>query len=308
MTAAAPAIEVRQLTRRYGRRRGIEDVSFDVRDGEVFGFLGPNGSGKTTTLRLLMGFLRPTSGSARVFGRDAWAEAPAVHREVAFLGSDPGFLGEFTAGRQLDDLAAFRGLTAGSWRPLAERLDLDPSIQVRRLSRGNRQKIGVVSAFMGTERALLLDEPTAGLDPLLQREFLAMVAEAREAGRTVLLSSHNLPEVERASDRVAIIREGRIVEISTVSDLLGDHWRDVNAVFGTAPPPGAFALPNVHVLAQAGLDVHLTVQGDPNPLIRRLAALDVRDIAITTPDIEDVFLRYYDGRGRRRGDEPRGET
>jgi ABC-2 type transport system ATP-binding protein len=240
-----------------------------------------------------MGFLRPTSGSARILGRDTWAAASPAHRNVAFLSSEPGFLGDLTAERQLEYLAALRGLPANAWRPVAERLGLDASVPVRKLSRGNRQKIGVVSVFMGTEPVLLLDEPTSGLDPLLQREFLSMLAEARHAGRTVLLSSHNLPEVERASDRVAIIRDGRIVEIATVADLLGAHWRSVNLVLGDTPLDGALDLPNVRLIARSGADVHLMVRGDPNPLLRALATLDVHDVSITTPDIEDVFLRFY---------------
>ena len=301
---AAALIEVDGLTKRYGSRRGIEDVSFEVRQGEVFGFLGPNGAGKTTTLRLLMGTIAPTSGRAQILGLDTWTDAPEIHRSVAFLGSEPGFLGEFTAARQLGFLAKLRGLAADAWRPLAERLDLDPSVAVRKLSRGNRQKIGVVGAFMGHEPLLLLDEPTSGLDPLLQREFLAIVAEARADGRTILLSSHNLLEVERASDRVAIIREGRIVDVSSVADLHGAHWRSVSVLLAEEPPPDAFDLPNVRVVGSTGREVHLLAQGDPNPLLRRLAGLDVRDVSIATPDIEDVFLRFYDdgpGAGRTAG-------
>lgn len=291
---AAALIQVERLTKRYGSRRGIEDVSFEVHQGEVFGFLGPNGAGKTTTLRLLMGTIAPTAGQARILGRDVWRDAPEIHRSVAFLGSESGFLGEFTAARQLGFLARLRGLPEEAWRPLTERLDLDPSVAVRKLSRGNRQKIGVVSAFMGREPLLLLDEPTSGLDPLLQREFLSIVTEARADGRTILLSSHNLPEVERASDRVAIIREGRIVDISSVADLHGTHWRSVNVLLAEEAAPDAFNLPNVEVVASSGREVHLLALGDPNPLLRRLAALDVRDVSIATPDIEDVFLRFYD--------------
>jgi ABC-2 type transport system ATP-binding protein len=293
-------IEAVGLTKSYGPRRGIVDVDFAVAEGEAFGFLGPNGAGKTTTIRLLLGFLRATGGMARLFGLDAWSEAPEIHRRVAYLGSDPGFLGELTAREQLDYLGALRGLPAGAWRVLAERLALDPSVRIRRLSRGNRQKIGVVSAFMGTEPLLVLDEPTSGLDPLMQREFLALVAEARVAGRTVFLSSHNLVEAERACDRVAMIREGRIAEVTSVVDLLGSHWRSINLVLAEPPAPDAFDLPNVEVAASTGREVHLMVRGDVNPLLARIAEHRVQDIAITTPDVEDLFLRHYRG-------EPSGE-
>jgi len=295
-------IEVAGLTKWYGRRRGIVEVSFEVAEGEVFGFLGPNGAGKTTTIRLLLGFLRPSAGRATVGGLDCWAAAPAVHRRVAYVGSEPGYLGDLNAGEQLDYLGALRGLRRGAWRALAERLELDPTVHIRKLSRGNRMKVGVVQAFMGHEPVLLMDEPTSGLDPLMQREFLALVAEARAAGRTVFLSSHNLPEVERACDRVGIIREGRLVDISTVSDLLGSHWRSINLVLEETPPAAVFELPNVEIVALTGREVHLMVRGDLNPLLGRIANLAVRDLAVTTPDIEDVFLRFYHAPGLVEGE------
>jgi ABC-2 type transport system ATP-binding protein len=293
--AMAEAMELRGLTRWYGKRRGVLDLDVTVHDGEVFGFLGPNGAGKTTTIRMLLGLIRPSAGMATIWGLDAWRDAAALHRRLAHLGSDPGYLGELTAGQTLDHLGALRGLAKGGWRELAERLDLDPEVPVRKLSRGNRQKVGVVQAFMGSEPLLIMDEPSTGLDPLMQREFLALVAEARAAGRTVFLSSHNLTEVERSCDRVAIIREGRLVKVATVAALVGDHTRSINLLLAGPAPEGAFALDGVTVLSSTGQDVHLMVRGDVNPLLRRLAALDVRDIAISTPDVEDLFFRYYDG-------------
>ena len=295
----AHVIEAVGLTKSYGPRRGIVDVDFTVAEGEVFGFLGPNGAGKTTTIRVLLGFLRPTAGRASVLGFDAWRDAPQAHDGLAYVSSDPAYLGQLTAGAQLDYMARLRGLAPGAWRPVAERLDLDPTVQVRKLSRGNRQKVGVVQAFMGEEPLLVMDEPTSGLDPLMQREFLAMVAEVRAAGRTVFLSSHNLQEVERACDRVGIIREGRLVDVSTVTELQSSHWRSVNLVLPAPPPPGLFELPNVEVASATARDVHLMVKGDVNPLLRRLATIDVNDVAISTLEIEDVFLRLYEGETAR---------
>jgi ABC-2 type transport system ATP-binding protein len=292
-TMTQSVIEAEGLTKQYGSRRGIVDVGFGVAEGEAFGFLGPNGAGKTTTIRLLLGFLRPTAGHARILGEDAFTRAAPLHRSVAYLGSDPGFLGELTAAQQLDYLAELRGLPRRAWAPLVERLELDPTVRIRRLSRGNRQKIGVVAAFMGHEPILVLDEPTSGLDPLMQREFLALVAQVREEGRTVFLSSHNLVEVERACDRVAIIRDGRIVETSTVGELLGAHWRSINLVLTEPADARDFDLPNVEIAALTGREVHLMVRGDINPLLARIAAHRVADIAITTPDVEDLFLRSY---------------
>jgi ABC-2 type transport system ATP-binding protein len=288
-------IEAFGLTKSYGTRRGIVDVEFAVHEGEVFGFLGPNGAGKTTTIRTLLGLLRPTSGRATVLGLDVWADAPRVHEQISFLGSDPGYLGELTAAEQLDYVAKLRRLPKGAWRPMAERFELDSTVPIKKLSRGNRQKVGVVQAFMGEPPLLILDEPTTGLDPLMQREFLSVLSELRSGGRTVFLSSHNLPEVERSCDRVGIIREGRLREVSTVQALLASHWRSVNLVLGAAPAPGTFDLPNVEVASMAARDVHLMVRGDVNPLLKRIAELDVYDVSITTPEIEDVFLRFYDG-------------
>ena len=287
-------IEVEQLTKSYGSRRGIVDVSFDVAEGEVFGFLGPNGAGKTTTIRTLIGMLRPTSGRATIFGLDTWADAPAVHRRLSYIGSDPGYLGELTAGAQLDVLGGLRGLRRGAWRVVAERVELDPTVPVRKLSRGNRQKIAIVSAFMGEEPLLVFDEPTTGLDPLMQRVFLALIAEARAAGRTSFVSSHNLAEVERACDRVGIIRDGRLIEVSRVQSLLAEHWRSVTLLLGNPAPAGTFDLPNTEIVSASARDVHLMVRGDVNPILRRLAGLDVLDVSITTPEVEDIFLRYYD--------------
>jgi beta-exotoxin I transport system ATP-binding protein len=287
-------IEVVGLTKSYGSRRGISDVTFAVSEGEVFGFLGPNGAGKTTTIRTLLGLLRPTGGRATIFGLDVWTEAPAVHERLSYVGSDPAYLNDLTAAEQLDYVARLQGLGKGVWRQLVERLELDPSVKIGKLSRGNRQKVGVVQAFMGDAPLVILDEPSSGLDPLMQREFLALVSETRAAGRTVFLSSHNLPEVERSCDRVGIIRDGRLIDISTVQALLESHWRSVNLVLANPPPPGTFDLPNVEVVSESARDVHLMVEGDANPLLRRIAQLEVHDISITTPDIEDIFLRFYE--------------
>ena len=287
-------IEVSALTRSYGKRRGIVDVGFAVGEGEVFGFLGPNGAGKTTTIRLLLGFLRPDAGRATVLGLDAWAQAPEVHARLAYLSGDPRYWGELTAERFFDFVGDLRGLRRGAWRSLAERLELDAGVPIKKLSHGNRQKVGLVQVFMGDEPLLVMDEPTTGLDPLIQREFLALIAEARAAGRTVFLSSHNLGEAERACDRVAIIREGRIVAVETVDSLPRRHVHSVELVLAEPPAHGTFALPDVEVVAANGPDVRLLVRGDLNPLLRRLAALEVREMALATPDLEEVFLAYYE--------------
>ena len=287
-------IEVVGLTKSYGSRRGIVDVGFDVREGEVFGFLGPNGAGKTTTIRCLLGFIRPDAGRAAIHGLDAWADAPRLHRRMAYLSGDPRYWGELTAERFFDFVGDLRGLPRGAWRPLAERLDADASVPIKKLSHGNRQKVGLVQVFMGSEPLLVMDEPTTGFDPLMQREFLALVGEARAAGRTVFLSSHNLGEAERACDRVAIIREGRIVAIESVEALPSRHVHEVDLVLAEPPAADVFAMADVEIVATAGREVRLLVRGDLNELLRRLASLDVREMAVSTPDLEDVFMAYYE--------------
>jgi ABC-2 type transport system ATP-binding protein len=289
----APVIEVAGLTKYYGKRRGIIKVDFEVREGEVFGFLGPNGAGKTTTIRLLLGFLRPSGGRAAIFGKDCWTEAPAAHAFCSYLAGEPAYWGDLSPKDYFHYLCRLRGIDKNAWRPLAERLDLDTETRIRTLSHGNRQKVGLIQAFMGGEPLLILDEPTTGVDPIMQREFLALVAEAKAGGRTVFLSSHNLPEVERACDRVGIIREGQLVDIASVKELLGEHVRSVNLTLATRPLGDPFDLPDVQVVDTTGTDFHLMVQGDLNPFLDRVATLDVRDMSMTTPDIEDIFLHFY---------------
>ena len=243
------------------------------------------------------------SGRAALFGLDAWQRRAACACVGLVRRLRPGYLGELTAAEQLDYVARLRRLPRGAWRPVAERFELDPTVPIKRLSRGNRQKVGVVQAFMGEAPLLILDEPTTGLDPLMQREFLAAVRRGAAAGRTVFLSSHNLPEVERSCDRVGIIRDGRLAKIVTVQALLAGHWRSVNLVLERTVPPDTFDLPNVRVASITARDVHLMVQGDVNPLLRKLARIDLLDVSITTPEIEDVFLRLYSA-----GDQPTAEA
>jgi len=224
-----------------------------------------------------------------------WALAESYRTAKGSRQRVVAYLGELTAAEQLDYVARLRRLPKDAWHELGERFELDPSVPIKKLSRGNRQKVGVVQAFMGDPPLLILDEPTTGLDPLMQREFLTVLSDLRAAGRTVFLSSHNLPEVERSCDRVGIIREGSLTQISTVQTLLASHWRSVNLVLGQPPATGTFDLPNVEVASMTARDIHLMVRGDVNPLLQRLAQLDVHDISITTPEIEDVFLRFYNG-------------
>jgi ABC-2 type transport system ATP-binding protein len=246
-TTAAPvagtaAIETQALGKRYGRHPALVDLDLRVERGEVFGFIGPNGAGKTTTIRLLLDLIRPSAGTARVLGLDARRDGVEVRRRVGYLPGDLALYEDLTAAEQLAYLARLRGLPGLDVRPLAERLSLDLHRPIRALSRGNRQKVGLVQAFMHDPELLILDEPTSGLDPLIQHEFAAMVGEARERGRTVFLSSHVLGDVERLADRVGLLRAGRLVLVDDVGALKARVTRRIELHFETPPPAGAIPM------------------------------------------------------------------
>ncbi len=297
MTAAV--IETDGLTKRYGRERGIEDVSMTVEPGEVFGFLGPNGAGKTTTIRTLLDLQRPTSGGARVFGLDSHRDSVEIHGRIGNL---PG---EFAAdprltGRELVTfLAAIRGVAGlGRARTLAQRFEADMDRPLGELSRGNRQKIGLIQAAFHEPDLLLLDEPTSGLDPLMQEEFLAFVAEERERGATVFLSSHELDEVERACDRVGIIREGRLIAIEHVADITGRAFRHVAVEFDEPVDPSEFgSIPGVTELVCDGNRLTFKAGGDLDRIIKVAARHTLTDIELVRPTLEEMFLTYYGRNG-----------
>ena len=293
MTAAV--IETDSLTQRYGRARGIEDVSMTVERGEVFGFLGPNGAGTTTTIRTLLDLQRPTSGAARVFGLDSRRDSVEIHARVGNL---PG---EFAAdprvsGRELVTyLASIRGVRGlGRSHALAQRFEADMDRPLGELSRGNRQKVGLIQAAFHTPDLLLLDEPTSGLDPLMQEEFLGFVAEERDRGASVVLSSHELDEVERACDRVGIIREGRLVAVEHVADITGRSFRHVMLEFDAPVDPFQFgSIPGVTELERDGNRLTFKATGDLDRVIKVAARHTLTDIELVRPTLEEMFLTYY---------------
>ncbi|MBV9230158.1 MAG: ABC transporter ATP-binding protein [Chloroflexi bacterium] len=291
-------IQTRQLSKSYGRSRGIIDVSFDVHEGEVFGFLGPNGAGKTTTMRTLMGLLHANSGKATIGGLDCWTESTEVKKLVGYLPGDFAFDPNLRGAQIIEYLAHLRGgVDQAFLRSLIERLGLDPGKRFREYSHGNKQKVGLVQAFMHKPRLLILDEPTSGLDPLNQQEFYRMVAEVRTEGRTVFLSSHILPEVEQTCDRVAIIREGRLVKIDHVSSLKDIHQHDIEVSFpGPVSVEWFKHVAGVTGVAQ-GADEHilqLNVQGPLTEIIRIASDHQATNIATREPTLEEVFLRFYE--------------
>jgi len=281
-----PAVLTERLTKSYGRShaRGVVDLDLEVRTGEVFGFLGPNGAGKTTTIRVLLDLIRPTSGRALVLGRDSHRETLAIQARSGYLPGELSLYPDLTGRETLRYVANLRGgVDWGHVAELAERLDCDLERKVADLSTGNKRKVGL--------------EPTSGLDPLVQREFYRLLDEAREAGQTVFLSSHVLPEVQRVCDRVAFVREGRLVAVEDVAELTGRAVREVEVVFAAPVPPSAFqGVPGVTgAVADAKHpdQLRLTVTGSLDALVKRLADFPVSDLVSRLPDLEDVFMTFY---------------
>ena len=289
------AIETDRLSKFYGEHRGIEDLTMAVEPGEVFGFLGPNGAGKTTTIRTLLDLLHPTAGSARLFGLDSRRDSVAIRRRLGNLPGDFGY-GKAATGREaVSLLARLRGVEElGRAEALARRFRADLDRPLGELSRGNRQKVGLILAVFHSPDLLILDEPTSGLDPLMQEEFLALVREERERGCAVFLSSHELDEVERVCDRVGIIRDGTLIAVERVADLLAKTPRRASVEF--TEPIDIDELrgsPGVSDLEANGRKVEFRVTGDLDGVIKAIAAHHVTDIELAKPTLEEVFLTYY---------------
>jgi ABC-2 type transport system ATP-binding protein len=286
------------LRKSYGPVRALRGVDLAVRRGEIFGFLGPNGAGKTTTIRCLLDLIRPDGGTARVLGIDPQADPVAVQARSGYLPGELRLNDNLTAERQLRFFSHMRGGTAdwGFTRQLTRRLDLAMDRPTKNLSKGNKQKIGVVQALMHRPELLMLDEPTAGLDPLMQREVLGLIKQARADGATVFFSSHVMSEVQAIADRVAMIRHGVIVEVADTGSLIDRALREVTVAFKEAVSTEALAeVPGVTLLSRNdGRRVTLQVEGDMEGLIGVLGRMPVRDLETSKPSLEEVFLRYYE--------------
>jgi ABC-2 type transport system ATP-binding protein len=296
--SADQAIVTHQLTKSYGSSRGIVDVSMTVEAGEVFGFLGPNGAGKTTTIRTLLDFIRPTTGRATVLGLDPHLDSLEVHRRVGYLPGEFAAYEHMTGRAYLEYLAALRTGAGRADIDALERLQADLSVKISSLSHGSRQKLGLIQAFMHRPPLLILDEPTQRLDPIVQQSFHALVFEGREAGQTVFLSSHVLPEVDRICDRVGIIREGRLIAVEDVGALKSRAVRTIELHFAAPVPAEAFArIPHVRDLEVHGDVVRCTVAGSMDPLVKAAARFEVLDVESHEPSLEDIFLTFYGGDG-----------
>jgi ABC-2 type transport system ATP-binding protein len=292
------AIETQGLSVYYGRHRGILDVDLRVEEGEVFGFLGPNGAGKTTTQRVLMDIIRPTAGQARIFDLDCQKEGVTARERVGYLPGELSLYEGMRASRFFEMYYSLQKANADPrhWQTLSDRLELDTSRRLGQLSRGNRQKVGVVTAFMNKPDLLILDEPTTGLDPLVQQTVMELVREANQAGATVFFSSHILPEVQAVCDRVGIIREGQLVAIERVEDLTRQHFKRMRLGFATPPPAGAFARDGVTIMAQDGQSITLEIHRELDKVMEIAATFGITDIETFPVSLEEIFLAYY-GRG-----------
>ena len=298
-----PVIHTDELSKRYGETLALDGLDLTVDAGEVYGYLGPNGSGKTTTIRLLLGLHRPSGGRAQLFGIDAWGEPVSAHRRVAYVAGEPFLWPALTSEETFEFLARLHGGVDVAYRGvLVERFALDARKKIRALSKGNRQKVQLIAALATRAELLLLDEPTAGLDPLMEVVFRECVKEAKERGQTVFLSSHILSEVEALCDRVGILREGRLVDEGTLAELRHLAAQTVEVTFA-GPAPEIEPLPGVHAQAAGPNALRFEVTGSIGPLIAALAGAEAGGHSIATlssrePSLEEIFLHHYDGSER----------
>jgi ABC-2 type transport system ATP-binding protein len=295
-------IRTERLTKTYGIHRGITEVDLDVAEGEVFGFLGPNGAGKTTTMRILLDLIRPTDGRAEVFGIGASDDPVAIHRRVGYLPGEFDLYDRLTGADTIEYFANLRGGVDRAYvAELVERLDLDPSRRFREYSKGNKQKVGLIVALQHRPELLILDEPTSGLDPLVQHTFFEILREAKTEGRTVFLSSHIIEEVDRTCDRVAIIREGRLVQVDRIEAIRQLAFHHVELQFGGPASAAEFErLPGVREVVADGTRLTMQVAGPIGSVVRAAARHDLLDVVSREPNLEDVFLAQY---GRTDGPE-----
>lgn len=287
-------IEVEQLTKYYGKSRGIVDVSFNVEEGEIFGFIGPNGAGKSTTIRLLLSLIHPTSGSARVFGKDVTTHGPEIRRDIGYLPSEVFYY----EGMKVIDLlkysaSFFQKDCTQRMLELSDLMELELNRRISDLSYGNKKKVGIVQGLLHSPKLLFLDEPTSGLDPLMQRKFFNLIREENARGVTVFFSSHILGEVQRLSTRVGIIREGRMVEISNIRTLQQNNYKKIT-VTAEGLDPDFFKLPGVTNLQAEDGTVHFFFKGEIKAVVQKLSGVPLSDLTIEEPTLEEIFMHYYE--------------
>ena len=288
-------IQTKNLSVYYGARRGVKDLNLSVQKGEVFGFLGPNGAGKTTTLRAILDIIHPTRGSATLFGLDSQKDGVAIREHLSYLPGELSLYPSMKASYFLDLLGFLqKNKLDGSYREqLLKRVDLDPSRKMKEYSHGNKQKIGVVAAFMGKKDLIILDEPTIGLDPLVQQTVIELVQEVKDEGRTVFFSSHNLTEVQAVCDRVGIIQNGEMIKTEKVETLINQQLKHVNVVFRQTPPHEAFVIEGVKEMRRDGNCVMFEIRRGLDILMEKAAPYGIIDIETKTISLEEIFLAFY---------------
>ncbi len=288
-------IQTQNLTKSYGKSRGIKDVSITVRKGDIFGFLGPNGAGKSTTIRTLLDFIRPSSGSATIFGLDCQKDTVQIKKRVGYIPGDFGLFGHMTGWKYLEYFGKVRGgYDAEATKALAHRLDIKPDRKMKEYSRGMRQKMAIIQAFMNSPDLIIMDEPTTGLDPLVQQTFMDLVQEKSREGTTIFMSSHVLSEVEKVCNRVAIIKEGMIVAEEKVEDLRSKSGSVVQVKFADAVSPEAFRMAGVINPVQQNGHLKMTVTGNMESVLAEISRHKVADISIHQMTLEEIFMHYYE--------------
>jgi ABC-2 type transport system ATP-binding protein len=287
-------IEVNHLTKYYGKSRGINDVSFKVEEGEIFGFIGPNGAGKSTTIRLLLSLIYPTSGSATIFGKDCVQFGPEIKKDIGYLPSEVFYYDRMKVIDLLKYSASFYpGDHTKRMYELSELMGLELNRKIEDLSYGNRKKVGIVQGLLHRPKLLLLDEPTAGLDPLMQRKFFDLIHEENQRGVTIFFSSHILGEVQRLCNRVAIVKEGKIVEVEDICNLQGNNYKKV-AITAPKLDTSCFDIPGVTNLEHNDGVVRFLYKGDINAVMRKISEQTVSDVTIEEPSLEEIFMHYYE--------------
>lgn len=291
MTKAKTAIDMRGVTKNYGNNRGITDVSLSVKAGEIFGFLGPNGAGKTTTIRCIMDFIRPSKGTIAVFGSNSHTDSVAIKARVGFLPSDSQLYMRWTGQEHLGLYKKMRGPSDMS--DVVNRLGLSLNVQAKHLSTGNKQKLSLLLALYGNPKLLVLDEPTKGLDPILQQEIYTLLNEYKHRGGTVFLSSHNLPEVEKICDSIGVIKEGKIVASETMQSIRDMNIHIISFSTESKINQSDFNLVSTEVLHHSEKHIILKAKGDLSPLMQTIAKYKVKDLEVTHASLEDIFMEFY---------------
>lgn len=288
-------IEIKNLTKNYGKARGITDVSFIVEEGEIFGFIGPNGAGKSTTIRTILGLIYPTSGSASIFGKDCIKYAPDIAKEIGYLPSEVFYYDKMKVIDLLEYSASFYKKDCSKRiNDLAKIMNLDLKKKIEDLSFGNKKKVGIVQCLLHEPKLIILDEPTSGLDPLMQQKFFDLLLEENKKGATILLSSHVLSEVQKLCSRVAIVKEGKLIKVEKISDLTENNYKKFKVEVKAKVDENYFKIPGVNNLKTDGNTVNFLFKGNINLIMKKISEVEVSDVLVEEPSLEEIFIHYYE--------------